>query len=280
MLALTPRAAAPQPSPRSSGAPSTVSFTASFAPSFAATVAAVLATSLQLWAPAAQAASVLIDDFSAPSPAFSATVTGTNTVLQRDFTATVPGGVREVVYNLYSNAQGGSVGLSVGDGSVAVSAGKDALGELLFSYGGFTRPTGDVNVGGPNLGWDLSGYNAIELDFGAVDQVLNINYTLYTAAPGSGLFYNSAGVNAAPGTPGGPLTVLIPFSGTAFNFNQVDGVFFEIDRSGSARGNRYVLNSAHFVTMPVPEPQTAFLCLTGLAALAGMGHRHGRRRSA
>jgi hypothetical protein len=239
--------------------------------------AALLATPVLLCAPAAQAASLLIDDFSAPSPAFTATVTGNNTLLQRDFTATVPGGVREVIYNLYTNPQGSSVAVSVGDGSVSVSAGEGALGESVFYYGGFTRPTGDINVGGPNLGLDLTGYNAIELDFASVAQALNINYTLYTANAGGGLPYNGAGINVAPATAGGPVTVIIPFASTAFNFSQVDGVAFLIDRSGSATGNKYVLSSAHFVTTTVPEASSVLMMLAGVGVLGAALRRRSAR---
>jgi len=236
-------------------------------------VPALLMGAASLFSPAAQAASVLIDDFSAPSPAGSATATGNDSVLLRDFTTTVPGGVREVTYNLYRNPANSHVDVSVGGGSVQVAAGAGALGELLFAYGAFTRPTGDVNVGGPLLAWDLSGYDAIELDFSSVDQALNIAYTLYSRNNGSGLFYNSTGINVAPAVPGGPVTAIIPFASTAFNFHEVDGVFFEIDRSGSATGNRYTLDSARFVTMPVPEPQSAVLMGVGMLVTVGWCRR-------
>ncbi len=79
-----------------------------------------------------------------------------------------------------------------------------------------------------------------------------------------GLFYNTAGINAAPATPGGPMRVVIPFAATPFNFNQVDGVFFEIDRAGSATGNHCVLDEVRLVSA-VPEPHSIWLMAVGLA---------------
>jgi hypothetical protein len=237
---------------------------------------AVLALPLLLPAFGTQATEVLLDDFKITNPAFSHTATGTDSTTHLDFTPTVPGGVREVTYNLYSNPQGSEASWQVGEGVASVSAGEGALGEYLFSYGSFTRPTGDPLVGGPALGWDLSAYRGIELVFSAVDQALNINYTLHTFDPGSGLFYNGAGINAAPATPGGPMSVVIPFAATAFNFNQVDGVFFEIDRSGSSPGNHYVLDEVRFVTS-VPEPHSFWLMSVGLV---GAGACVRRRRGA
>lgn len=229
---------------------------------------ALVASAMSLPALRAHAAPLLLDDFTASSPAFSTTVTGTNTAFSRDFTPTVSGGVRESTYHLYTNPGNSSVDVSVGGGSAAVSAGTGALGELLFFYGAFTRPTGNPTIGGPLMGLDLSAYNAIQFNFISVNQALNINYELYSSNPGAGLYYNSAGVNVAPGSPGSALSVLIPFSASAFDFSQVDGVTLLIDRSGSSLGNAYELDSVRFVTAAVPEPQTWALLLAGVMAMA------------
>lgn len=239
---------------------------------------ALVAGVLTLPAQRAQAAPKLLDDFTAPSPAYTSTVTGTNTDATRDFTPTVPGGVRENTYNLYSNPGSSSVDLRIGDGSVAVSAGPGALGELLLAYGAFTRPfVEDPTIGGPLLGLDLSAYNAIQFNFISVDKPLNINYVLYTSDPGAGLYYNSAGINIAPSSPGAALSVTIPFAASAFNFSKVDGVFLEIDRSGFSTGNAYELDSVRFVTASVPEPQTWALLLAGGLAMWVVMRRMGGR---
>jgi hypothetical protein len=104
----------------------------------------------------------------------------------------------------------------------------------------------------------------MELDFSAVEQGLNIVAVLHTFNPQGGLFYNTSGINAAPATPGGPMRVVIPFAATPFNFSQVDGVFFEIDRAGSAAGNHYVLDEVRLVST-VPEPHSIWLMAVGLA---------------
>lgn len=239
---------------------------------------ALVAGILMLPALRAQAAPKLLDDFTGPSPAYTTTVTGTNSDQTRDFTPTVPGGVRENTYNLYSNPSSSSVDVSIGDGSVAVSAGPGALGELLLAYGAFTRPIPeDPTIGGPLLGLDLSAYNAIQFNFISVGKPLNINYVLYTSDPGAGLYYNSAGINVGPSSPSAALSVTIPFAASAFNFSKVDGVFLEIDRSGSSVGNAYELDSVRFVTASVPEPQTWALLLAGGLAMVVVMRRMGGR---
>jgi hypothetical protein len=232
-------------------------------------IAAVLG--LALSAPLA-AAPLLLDDFSDPSPAVMTTITGTSSVTFVDF-GSMLGGVRETNYNLYSNPSLSSVVLTRGAGSVGINAGPDALGELLLSYGAFTRPTGDPSVPGPFLGQNLTPYDALELDFTSVDQPLNINVVYYTSAPLASscppcLYYSQSGVNIGPDAPGDPLTVLLSFNpDPAFNFGQVDGVVVLIDRSGDSRGNAYSLDSMEFVNVPVPEPGTGQLLQVGLSLL-------------
>ena len=232
-------------------------------------IAAVLG--LALSAPLA-AAPLLLDDFSDPSTAVMTTITGTNSVTFVDY-GSMLGGVREIDYNLYSNPSSSSVGLTRGAGSVGINAGPDALGELLLSYGAFTRPSGDPTIPGPLLMQDLTPYNALKLDFTSVNEPLNINVVYYTSAPLASscppcLYYSQSGVNIGPDMAGDPLSVVLSFDPTPlFDYGQVDGVIVLIDRSGDSRGNAYTLDNMEFVNVPVPEPGTGQLLQVGLSLL-------------
>ena len=232
---------------------------------------------------AAATAPLVLDDFTAPDPAARASLSRVgDQFFNRTFStfAGVGSQVREVTYNLYEDPRGHLVDLSLGAGSASVFAFSSALGEYLFSYGAFTRPNGDPSVAGPNLKLDLSHFNDLQAVFPSVNLGLNVVVTLFTAAPkllpnGQPLYYLTSGVNLAPAIVGGPMVADLFFdarnpSASAnapyFNFNQVDGIFFEIDRSGFSTGNRYSLDKLQFAQV-VPEPAQAALWLGGLAAL-------------
>jgi hypothetical protein len=198
----------------------------------------------------AQAAPITLDDFDAPATPRVAAKLGTKNVFFRDFTASVPGDVRELTYNLYINPLNAVAAVSLGGGQMTMAAGTGALGETVISYGAFTRPV-DPNIGGPLLGIDLGSARSIELAFAGVESPLNLVVVLYTSNPLPGtepLYYSQAAANSAPDVPGGPMTVKLDFDATNnFNYNQVDGVTVLIDRSGSARQNSYALTSLRFV---------------------------------
>jgi hypothetical protein len=197
----------------------------------------------------AQAAPIALDDFDAPTTPRVAAKLGTEDVFFRDFTS-VPGGVRELTYNLYINPLNAVAAVSLGGGQMTMAAGTGALGETVISYGAFTRPDGP-DIGGPLLGIDLGSSRSIELAFAGVESPLNLVVVLYTSNPLPGtepLYYSQAAANSAPDVPGGPMTVKLAFDATNnFNYNQVDGVTVLIDRSGSARQNSYALTSLRFV---------------------------------
>ncbi len=198
----------------------------------------------------AQAAPIAIDGFDAPTKPRVAAKLGTNDVFFRDFTASVPGGVRELTYNLYINPLNTVAGVSLGGGQMTMAAGTGALGETVINYGAFTRPDGP-NIGGPLLGIDLGSSRSIELAFAGVESPLNLVVVLYTSNPRPGtepLYYAQAAANSAPDVPGGPMTLKLDFdAANNFNYSQVDGIAVLIDRSGSARQNSYALTSLRFV---------------------------------
>jgi len=173
--------------------------------------------------------------------------------------------------------------VSIGNGSASVLAldSTSGLGEFVFDYGAFTRPTTDPGVAGPNLGLDLRSFDNFQVVLSAVNQGLNLVVTLFTAAPhlrpdGTPLYYLESGLNLSPATPGGPMVANLFLDGRNpiaaadapyFNFSQVDGVFFEIDRSGFSQGNRYSLDTLQF-TQAVPEPASYALMGAGLLLVA------------
>lgn len=240
----------------------------------------------------ALAAPLVVDDFSSPGLAVTGTPTGSGAqFFERSFDtfAGVAGQVREANYNLYSDPSSSGAQVSIGGGSASVYAGKAALGEYIFSYGAFTRPTGDPAIGGPFLNLDLRGFNNFQVEFGAVIHSLNINVVLYTSVPlllpdGRPLYYLQSGINIGPATPGGPMTADLFLNGLNplaasfapyFNFSKVDGIVLLIDRSGFATGNAYSLDRLSFA-QTVPEPSTWALMLAGLAAIGGLSRRSRR----
>lgn len=229
---------------------------------------------------AAQAVSLLVDDFSAPRPA---SVHVLATVGEQSFVDTDPGvlgGIRGVYHHVYTNPLGSVAALAVGNGSVSSSTGVQARTEVLLSYGAFSRPTGDPTIGGPLLGVDGSPYNAFRMDFTGVSTTLNLNVVMYTASPldpAVPLYYTTVGVNVAPASPGGPLHVELPFAlGDPFNFGQIDGIVLVINRANGATNVAFNLDSFSLVST-VPEPGPALSLAAGLVML---GWLQRRRRSA
>ncbi len=251
--------------------------------------AVLLAASLSGVSASAASAPLVLDDFSSPTAPVAGNPTGAGAqFFDRTFAsfAGVAGQVREVTYNLYSDPSSSGALLSLGGAAARVDAGPGALGEFLFDYGAFTRPSGNPAIGGPNLGLDLSAYNDLQAVFSGVGKGLNVVVTLFTRAPhlmpnGQPLYYLESGVNMTPATPGGPMTADLffdsrnPIAGTVapyFNFSQVDGIFFEIDRSGFAPGDSYALDTLQF-TQAVPEPAAPLMLLAGLVLLAAFARR-------
>jgi hypothetical protein len=221
--------------------------------------------------PPAHAASLLVDDFAAPSaPDISVFVAlGERTL--RSFDGSILGGVRDTFHHVYTNPSNSVAALAVGDGQVSSSSGVGVRTEVLLLWGAFTRPTGDPSVGGPLLAVDARPYAAFELTFGAASAMLNINIVLYTSQPldpANPLHYTTVGNNFSPAVPGGPMTVTMPFSGAPnFNFGRVDGVVVEIDRANANTGQAWNLDRFSLATAPVPEPGAMAMLLAGLAVV-------------
>ncbi|MBL8305494.1 MAG: PEP-CTERM sorting domain-containing protein [Rubrivivax sp.] len=218
----------------------------------------------------AAAQTLVVDDFSAPAPAAVSVLVGVGEESLNQFTATVPGGVRGVYHHNYFNPLNSIAALAVGNGSLSSSTGVGARTEVLVSYGAFTRPTGDPNVGGPLLGLDLTPYNAFRFEFTGVSDVLNVIAVMYTHAPldpVTPLYYTTAAVNQAPAVAGGTMDVILPFTASdPFNFAQVDGIVFLINRSNATTNVSYNLDRFSLVSA-VPEPTPAWLLLGGAALL-------------
>jgi hypothetical protein len=239
----------------------------------AAAAAAVLLT---FTSPRATAAILVVDDFAAPAAPTVNSLSAVGDASFNDSTATVLGGQRGVYHHVYTNPLGNTATLSVGAGVLSSTTGADAQTEVLVSYGAFTRPTGDPALGGPLLGLDSTPYNAFRFDFTSISSVLNINVIMYTSNPLNPLaplYYSTVGVNVAPLVPGGPLIFDLPFYLTdPFNYGQVDGIVFLINRANDATGISYVLNTFSLVTA-VPEPAPVAMWVAGLGALVWLRKR-------
>lgn len=201
----------------------------------------------------AQAAPIVIDSFAAPKPPKALAKPGLATIEMRQTGSSIVGGVRDTAYKSYLNPLATVSAISVGAGQLSVAAGPGALGETLLSYGAFSRINGP-DVQGPALGLDLRKKSRMELTFSGVEGGVNIYAELYTTlplvpAPGGSLdFYQGAGTNVTPTTPGAPITVVLDFGkNPTFNYASVDGLYIVIDRSGYTNANSYVLTNVRFL---------------------------------
>ena len=227
---------------------------------------------LAVCVPAAHAQSMLVDGFTSPTTPVPSVFLGTGERSITDVAGDVLGGVRTVHHNVFLNPLP-SVSVAVaGNGVLSVSDGVGATSEVLALYGAFANGVTPGATSGPHLNLDVRPYDSFELVFRGVQLAMNINVTLYTANPldpDNPLYYSTMGVNAAPATPGGAITVILPFAATpGFNFGDVDGISLVLNRPiGPLTGNGYTLDSFSLVTA-VPEPGSAVLMLGGALLLA------------
>jgi hypothetical protein len=239
----------------------------------AAVAAAVLLT---FTSPSATAAVLVVDDFAAPAAPTVNSLSAVGDASFNDSSASVLGGQRGVYHHVYTNPLSNTATLGVGAGVLSSTTGANAQTEVLVSYGAFTRPTGDPAVAGPLLGLDSTPYNAFRFAFTSISSALNINVIMYTSNPLNPLspqYYSTVGVNVAPLVPGGPLTFDLPFYLTdPFNYGQVDGIVFLINRANDATGISYVLDTFSLVTA-VPEPAPIAMWVAGLGALVWLRKR-------
>jgi hypothetical protein len=245
-------------------------------PAAAAAAATAAAALITFTSPSAVAATLLIDGFDDPAAPVTHTLSGVSSYSFNQVTASVPGGVRGVNHNMYTNPSAATTTLSSGGGSLNSATGAGAQAEVVVAYGAFTRPIGDPAVSGASFGLNTTPYNAFRFDFISASTVLNINVEMYTSNPlnpGAPLYYSSVGINAAPAVPGGPMTVILPFLGTdPFNYAQVDGIVFYINRANDSTGVSFVLDNFSMTTA-VPEPAPLALWAAGLGALVWLRKR-------
>ena len=231
-------------------------------------------------ASAAHAATLVIDDYAAPTAPSVSVLTGVGEATFNDFTPTVPGGVRGVYHHVFNDPLNSVSAVAVGNGLLSSSDGVGATSEVLVSYGAFTRPTGDPTVPGPLLGLDLTSYGAFAIDFTGVAIAMNINVTLYTSHPidaAGADYYSTTGINVTPASPGGPLLVSLPFvADPDFNYAQVDGIGLVLNRAIGTDTTNNAFNLDRFALVSsVPEAPPLSMMFGGLLSLACV---HRRRR--
>jgi hypothetical protein len=223
-----------------------------------------------------KATPLVLDNFTTPGAAQSV-VSPTQDLFQ--FTdgsfAGLAGQRRDAYYWLYDDPAHNGATATVGGGAASVRAGAGALGEFAVAYGADAPAFGHLDVQGPALGLDLSAFNNFQALFSSSALGLNLIVGFYTTNPhldalGNPLYYWDGEMDISPGVPGGPVTANLGFTGgdaEHFNFSQVDGIVFIIDRTSNVFGNSYDLSSLQF-TQTVPEPAPAALLLAGILAAA------------
>ena len=237
---------------------------------------AALFGTLAAWAVAASvahAASLVVDDYAAPSAPSVSVLSGVGEATFNDFSPTVLGGVRGVYHHVFNDPLNSVSVVAVGNGLLSSSDGVGATSEVLVSYGAFTRPTGDPSVPGPLLGLDLSPYAAFAIDFTGVAIAMNINVTLYTSHPidaAGADYYSTTGINVTPASPGGPLLVSLPFvADPDFNYAQVDGIVLVLNRAIGTETTNNAFNLDRFALVSsVPEAPAPWTMFAGLLSLA------------
>ena len=123
----------------------------------------------------------------------------------------------------------------------------------------------------------MTGVQTCALPISKSNKAVNLIVGFYatTPLPGTGLYYWDGEVTVTPSVPGGPVTGDMLFTGNDaehFNFSQVDGIFFVIDRAAAETGNSYDLSALQF-TQAVPEPSAYALLLAGLGVMVACARR-------
>ena len=225
----------------------------------------------------ASSQTLLLDNFAAPSPAVDPAAPSQNWVASTPgIYANVAGQARDAYYWLYIPGAGTATA-SIGGGAVSVnSGGAGAYAELALGYGAYGNPLAGPPVQGPALGLNLSGYGDLQASFAHANNTLNLVAGFYTTNPlAGGNYYWTGEINLTPTVAGGPATGNLNFTGggaSTFNFSQVDGIVFIVDRAAQADGNVYGLSSLQF-TQAVPEPASAGMLLAGVAMLGAWRQR-------
>lgn len=234
------------------------------------------------------AATVVLDDFSTP-PSQSNLLTDHQDFVTTD-TGTFagePGQWRSAYYAHYyptaTTATSSTATLVAGGVSVAAAPGE--IGELAFGYGNAARGGGE---NGHPLDLDLSRLNDLRVTFANLQGPVNLLVGFYSSVPGSdGLYYWNGEENYTPAQPGGPATVDLLFKGrdqyqsgyppvyrdpSRYDFADVDGIVFIVDRAAQSTGNDYTITNLSF-TSAVPEPSEWVMSSVAVGLLGWLARR-------
>jgi hypothetical protein len=206
---------------------------------------------------AASASTLLLDDFAAPTPVVNLMAPSQNFVTsQPGIYAGVAGQNRAAYYYPYfpNPAAGAGNTATLGNGALTVAAAPGTIGEVGLGYGAYGAPASNLQSNGPFLHLDL---------------IISVYTSKPLAAPGA-TYYLDGEVTLNPAAGGGPVSGNILFKGAdanmppgLFNFAQVDGLAFIVDRAAVPDGNGYQLTNLSF-TQAVPEPASAALLGAGV----------------
>ncbi len=229
---------------------------------------------------AAHGATIVIDDFSSPSPAamFSLSGSGATSMLVKQTGDDIVGGERDVLLELLG---GGSASLLVGDDYLDMNSGGAAGAVLSLQYDGMGAGDNDTAAGLLN-----NGGLAIDLSDGGENHLFQLDFLMLDAGPGADAIDLVIEVSSANGTASfmgqidesaGPSSYLIDFSqfqiNGSFSWSEVTGIDFVLNAGGQAAVD-FVLDS---LTVTVPEPTGMLLALPGLVVAAGLGYRNRQR---
>ncbi len=211
----------------------------------------------------ANAADLLIRDFSSPAVAVQYTATSPGSLV---FQTIVPG-TPPTFINAFSatDPSAGSVTATLGGGAVTLTSPADSFEYVQLGFG---------DAAGETVSIDATPYHYVKFSFNSATEAENLAYTIFSNDSNlTGHPYDINGINDVPAAGGEPFNAYIPIDAEAgFDYADVNGGLFQVIGGGD-----YSLASIS-LTSSAPEPAAWALMLVGVGGL-GARLRSGRRHA-